>query len=128
MRYLIVLLLAGCSTTHTMTLYPRDGGSVASGVLDTGAWSMEVSLDGERYTGSYMGAASSSFGTAGTFGAQPVAVMGATKSVTNQYSGLLASESGKTIRCEFIGEKRVGGNGACITGAGKTYDLLLKPQ
>jgi hypothetical protein len=129
MGYLLVLaLLTGCAPMHTMTLYPRGGGTPAAGVLSTSEWTMNVDLDGERYAGRYFGAQSSSIGIGTSGGARPQIGTAGGVSRSNQYAGLLTSQSGKTIRCEFMGEKRTGGNGVCQSGDGRVFDLQLVPQ
>jgi hypothetical protein len=98
-----LMLLVGC--TQTMTLFPRGGGPQVSGTLDTVGQTMSIVLDGETYAGDFMSSGRGS----------------------NNYSGLLMSKSGKTLRCEFVADIGVTGNGVCQHGGGQTYDLLLKP-
>ena len=100
-----VLLLLVASCAQTMTLFPRGGGPQVSGTIDTVTQKMSIALDGETYTGEYIGAGRGS----------------------KQYSGLLVSPSGKTLRCEFAGALGETGNGVCQHGGGRTYDLQLKP-
>jgi hypothetical protein len=99
----LLVLLAGC--TQSMILFPRGGGPQGTGTLDAVGDTMTVALNGETYSGSFVKAGRGS----------------------NQYSGLLVSKSGKTLRCEFVGDVGVTGNGVCRHGEGQTYDLLLKP-
>lgn len=99
----VLLLLASCA--QTMTLFPRGGGPQVPGTLDTVSQRMTINLDGETYTGDYIGAGRGS----------------------KQYSGLLVSPSGKTLRCEFTGALGETGNGVCQHGGGRIYDLQLKP-
>lgn len=118
MRYLTVLLLAGC--TQTMLLYPRPGGTPLQGTLSTTASTMTVDVDGETYRGSFKRGRSVGIGFSGTKVATGIGA-------SNQYAGLLVSDSGKTLRCEFVGGLAESGNGVCQHGDGRTYDLLLKP-
>ena len=103
MPSVLMLLLAGCA--QTMTLFPRGGGPQVSGTLDTVMQRMSIDLDGETYAGDFIKAGRGS----------------------NQYSGLLVSKSGKTLRCEFTGGLGETGNGVCQHGGGRTSDLQLKP-
>lgn len=125
MRYLVVLLLAGC--TQTMHLYPRGGGDPVVGTLRTAEQTMKVPLDGEIYEGSYMGGRSTSVGASTAIGARPTTAIGSATAFSNSYSGLLVSQNGKTLRCEFIGAVGEQGNGVCQHGDGRVFDLLLKP-
>jgi hypothetical protein len=98
-----LVLLVGC--TQTMILFPRGGGPQVLGTLNAVGSTMSIGLDGETYTGDFMRSGRGS----------------------NNYSGLLVSKSGKTLRCEFVGDIGVTGNGVCQHGGGQTYDLLLNP-
>jgi len=104
MRYLVFLVLAGCS--ETMMLYPHGGGPPISGELDRVGQTMTVKLDGQELSGSYIRS---------------------NVSGSNQYKALLTSKGGRTLRCEFVNSVSEIGTGVCQTGEGKVFDLQLKP-
>lgn len=125
---LVVLLLAGCA--QTMTLYPRGGGAPVTGNLETASRNMTVTMDGDVYAGSFTRADSAAIGNITTVGARPGQF--STSSVligpsSKQYSALLVSKAGKTLRCEFVGGLGETGNGVCTAGDGRVFDLLLTP-
>lgn len=126
MRYLFVLLLlSGCA--QTMTLYPRGGGAPITGNLDTASKAMTVNMDGEIYSGEFIRAEGGSAGVFNTFGAKPKSGTVFVGPSSKQFSALLVSKSGKTLRCAFVGGLMETGNGTCATGDGREFDLLLKP-
>lgn len=128
MRYTIIaaVLLAGCA--QTMTLYPRGGGTQATGELRTAEKTMTVTIDGEPYSGDFIGGRSTAFGAStGLVGTKPVTMTGTSTAHSNAYSAILLSKSGKTLRCEFAGGLMESGNGVCQHGDGRVFDLLLKP-
>ena len=123
MRFLIVLLLAGC--TQTITLFPRGGGEQAFGTLNDGSRNMEVVLKGETYTGSYALGQTFGFGTAQTYGANPAFGTGFMAGSNNHATALLTSGR-NVLRCEFIIVAVRGGNGVCVDKDNVTYDMLAK--
>lgn len=125
MRYLVVLLLAGCA--QTMTLFPQGGGQPITGTLMTAEKTMKVTIDGEAYSGDFINASAPTFGTIQTFGKKPTTSTFVGSPGSKQFSALLVSPGGKTLRCEFVGGLMETGNGTCVTGEGRGFDLLLKP-
>jgi hypothetical protein len=124
MRYLVVLLLSGCA--YNATLYPRGGGDIARGTVNTGSKEMVVSLDGSEFRGSYVRGYSVGYGFANTYGSNPQFASGVSMGASNQYAATLTN--GKTaLRCEFMAE-RSGGNGVCVDSANRVYDLVLEKQ
>lgn len=122
MRYLIVLLLAGCS--YNVALYPRGAGEIAAGTANTGSRTMEVNLRGETYKGSFERGQSVGIGFANAYGAGGSAfATGTGVSFSNQYTALLTSGR-NTLRCEAMAENGHG-NGVCVDGAGNVYDLKI---
>jgi hypothetical protein len=98
MRYLLLALLAGCS--HTITLYPKGGGSQAIGWLNDGSQNMEVTIDGATYSGRY-----------NERGGQARAVL---------------VGAGRTVTCEFAIEIITGGNGMCVDANNRFYDMVIR--
>jgi len=115
MRYLVVLLLAGC--THAVTLLPRAGGEKAYGSFNDGSRNMTVTIGGETYTGSYVRGQTTGLAF-GAGGAITPAV-----GVSNQHSALLVGEKGN-VRCEWM-RSGFGGNGVCQDRMGVIYDLVV---
>lgn len=120
MRYLLVLLLAGCS--HVITLYPRGGGEQATGTVNDGSRNMEVQLRGDTYTGRY--ALGQSFGVGFASGTGSMAT-GTMVGTTNNATALLTGPAG-VLRCEFRIVAAQGGNGMCVDGQNVVYDMLIK--
>lgn len=114
MRYLFVLLLAGCS--YDAMLYPRGGGETLTGEYNRAGHSMTVNFKGDAYTGRVI--QGQSIGLA-TSGAKSAAMVGA----SNQFSSVMVGRQG-ALRCEFV--LGIGGNGLCQTPDGTSYDLVLK--
>lgn len=100
MILLLALAVAGCS--GTMQLSPRDGGSSGTGALNTGAKTMDVTLDGKKYSGNYVVNAAHVSGGTGV--------------------ALLRAPDGDTIRCEFQANN-VRAIGVCTTRAGRVFDM-----
>ena len=123
MRFLIVLLLAGC--TQTVTLFPRGGGEQAFGTLNDGSRNMEVVLKGETYTGSYVLGQTFGFGMAQSFGSRPAFGTGMMVGSSKQATALLTSGR-NVLRCEFVIVAVKGGNGVCVDKDNVTYDMLAK--
>ncbi len=126
------LLLSACS--HTVTLFPRGGGDIATGTLNDGNRDVVVHLQGKTYTGKfvrnetygvsvgqslgvgYLGRLNSmqqGFGTAGSFGS------------SNQASALLTSGS-DALRCDLVVVNASDGSGVCSDRDGQLYDVLIK--
>ncbi len=116
-------LLVACS--HTITLYPRGGGEQATGTLNDGSRSMEVTLKGETYSGDFVRGQTFGFGIGQTLGARPTFASGIMVGSTNQATALLIS--GKNVlRCELVVVAASGGNGVCVDKDNVTYDMLTK--
>lgn len=117
----VVHALSACA--YNLTLYPRGGGDIASGVGHSGNKTIEVTLRGETYTGRYVQGQSVGVGLAtvgGAFGT------GTTIGSTNQFSAVLTSGN-KTLRCEFMADGGHG-NGVCIDSMNAVYDLVIERQ
>lgn len=121
-----VLLLAACS--HTVTLYPRGGGETATGTLNDGGHSMEITLKGEVYRGNYILGQTVGYGFGQSFSGNRTAFgSGMMVSSNNQAAALLRSEK-SVLRCEFVIVAARGGNGICVDKDNVVYDMLAEKQ
>lgn len=115
MRYLLVLLLSGC--TYNALLIPKNGGERAIGNFD--GWSaMTVTLRGEEYSGSVQRGTGVS--TSPMAGGMPIVTM------SNQYGALLVGPQG-ALRCSFTLDWTAG-NGWCDGPDGTMYDLIIRQK
>lgn len=124
--FIPLLLLAACS--HTVTLYPRGGGEKATGTLNDGAQTMEITLKGKVYRGSYVLGQTVGFGFGQTFsGTSSTFGSGMVFGNDNKAAALLRSDQ-NVLRCEFVIETAKGGNGVCVDKDNVTYDMLAEVQ
>ncbi|MBL8339517.1 MAG: hypothetical protein JNM97_22315 [Rhodoferax sp.] len=120
---LSLMLLSAC--THTVTLFPRGGGEQAMGTLNDMSKEIEINLKGDKYTGTYTTGRVSTFGTVQTYGARPTTSNVLMSGSSNQAAALLTGPKG-VLRCEFVIEEMIGGNGVCVDTSEAVYDMLVK--
>ena len=129
-----VLLIQACS--HQLSLYPRGGGQVATGVANEAGKTIEIQFEGHLYKGRYSydggGVVSvQSFGTSQAFsGARSVTAQGSsygTAYVPGTGNGRIfaIAPSGNSIRCEFQ-YKGGSGLGVCEDNQGRVFDLVIE--
>lgn len=118
-----ILVLTACS--HTITLFPRGGGDQATGTLNDLSKAMEINLKGNRYTGTYSTGRVSSFGFVQRYGARPATGNVFMSGSNNQATALLTGSNG-VLRCEFVIDVAIGGNGVCVDTNEAVYDMLVK--
>lgn len=128
-------LLAGCTSTYSLTLMPRDSGQIYYGEA-TGQTGGEMRLRvtiGERvYEGTWVVSdpgPSTGFVVGGVFGSRRSGV-GTSVIVDNPLGSdakaLLRSADGKGLRCDFKGVTGSAGSGTCRDDQGLTYDVQLR--
>lgn len=113
---LTLTALVGCGGSLKLL----EEGKVHSGTYDAIAKSMTVTIDGTKYSGTYLLNNGSTFssGFAGSKFFTLQSVSGATMG-----RGFLTSETGKVLRCEFA-VQGMNAQGACQDSTGRFYDLI----
>ena len=114
-----MLELGGCA--YHLTIYPRDGGSLGSGVAQLSGERVTISLKEKTYTGTYvLGTSYSGWGPG---------FRGTTRyfSELNGSNGRLfaTAKDGDSIRCEYQYDG-ISGVGTCEDKAGNMYDMVIK--
>jgi hypothetical protein len=114
----LTLAITGCAGNIKLL----EDGKVHSGKYDQLSKSIEVTIDGVPYKGTYSQNASAGFGTAiaGTQVATGVMTMS-----DGSGQALLVSPEGKVLRCRFGAVVAWRGQGQCQNNDGKLYDLLI---
>ena len=113
---LTVTVLVGCGGT----LKRLEEGKMHQGTYDAIAKSMTVTIDGTKYSGTYLLNNGSTFSTAFA-GSRFVTLQGVSSATMGR--GLLSSETGKVLRCEFS-VQGMNAQGACQDSSGRFYDLI----
>lgn len=124
------LALSACS--HTVTLFPRDGGGTGSGTLNDGTREIQVQLKGKQYTGKFVRNQSYGFGLGQSFGAGSTGLVmkpgfntAATMGASNQATAVLTSGA-DVLRCELVVVNASDGSGVCLDANNAAYDVLIK--
>ena len=114
----LTLTMVGCAGNIKLI----EDGKVHSGKYDQLSKTIEITIDGVPYKGTYSQNASTGFGTtvAGTQVATGVITM---RDGSGQ--ALLLSPEGKVLRCRFGAVVAWRGQGQCQNNDGKLYDLLI---
>jgi hypothetical protein len=131
----LAALLAGCTTSYSLTLMPRNSGQVYSGEASgrTGG-EMQLSIEiGERlYQGSWVvnePAPTTGLVIGGVFGSRRSGV-GTSVVIDNpagtEAKALLRSADGHGLRCDFKGVTGAAGSGSCQDDQGLVYDVQLR--
>jgi len=124
---LLFLALSGCS--GMVQMMPRDSGKIYSGTVQGGlggSGTMSITIDGEVFTGPIVRTSSNeSFGFIQQYGRGgssfgTVISDGGTATV----KGILASPSGRGLRCEFTSNGN-GGGGVCVDDKSRVYDAVV---
>jgi len=141
MRLLLVTLaaaLAGCTTSYTLTLMPRNSGQVYYGeaVSPSGGETQLTVAIGERtYKGNWVIAQpppSTGFSVGGFFGGHRGGSMG-TSVIIDQQAGseakaLLRADDGSGLRCDLKGAHTGSGSGTCQDDNGLVYDVQIRSK
>lgn len=111
-----IAALTGCAGNLRLL----DGQQAHLGRFESLGKTMEVNINGERYSGTYITNASSGFGTV---------YSGTSFATINTFNGgsqgmaTLTSATGKFIRCEFM-YQGMNAQGACQDSLGQRYQLI----
>lgn len=116
----LILITTGCS--GVIQAMPRDSGKVYMGEVfgnGFGSGSITLNIDGESYTGPIV-STDAGFGLIERYGNHSSANFGGDRTV----KGILATPSGKGLRCEFT-SNGLGGSGICIDDKQRIYDAVV---
>jgi hypothetical protein len=132
-------LLSGCASTYSLTLMPRDSGTLFQGQAversaNSGEADVTINLD-KTYTGTWYYTApdrSNAYVSGGVgFGRRSGFGLGSVISVDNPQGGeakaLLRAQDGSGLRCDFRGlVAGRGGGGTCQDDKGLVYDVQIR--
>lgn len=131
----LAALLAGCTSTYSLTLMPRDSGQVYTGEArgqTGGETQVSVAIGDRTYQGSWVvadPAPSTGFVVGGVFGSRRSGV-GTSVVIDNplgtEAKALLRSADGRGLRCDFKGVTGPAGSGTCQDDQGLVYDVQLR--
>lgn len=122
-RVCALLLVAGCATPQPLPFRLIDAASrVQSGTFFPDSQRIEVTLEGRRYTGFYLGATSVAYSQSlSSWRFFPHDTV--TTIASNSARAHLVAEDGKQMSCEFLIEARRA-LGECRTPDGAVYQLV----
>lgn len=136
---LVVACFAMTGCTHTIALMSQDNTNTGSGVANEIGKTVEIELNGEKYTGTYAYVKDGSIGFVNSF-AQSSAYSGShaaygsaygtgnfmTQSAAGNGNVIAKSETGKGLRCQFsYSSMSHSGTGVCQDDKKKLYDLQI---
>ena len=131
----LAALLAGCTTTYSLTLMPRDSGQVYTGEASGrtgGETQVSVAIGERTYQGNWVvadPAPTTGFVVGGIFGSRRSGI-GTSVVIDNppgtQAKALLRSADGRGLRCDFRGVTGPAGSGTCQDDQGLVYDVQLR--
>ena len=131
----LAALLAGCTTTYSLTLMPRSSGQVYSGEASGpagGEMQLSVAIGERLYQGTWVvaePAPTTGFVVGGIFGSRRSGV-GTSVVIDNpagtEAKALLTSADGHGLRCDFKGVTGNSGSGTCQDDQGLVYDVQLR--
>ena len=132
---LLALALAGCTSTYSLTLMPRNSGQLYYGEASsrTGEETQVTISIGERtYRGNWVVAQpppQTGFAFGGIFGGRRSG-FGTSVIVSNptgtEAKALLRAEDGSGLRCDFTGVHTGSGGGTCQDDKGLVYDVQIR--
>ena len=133
----LAALLAGCTTTYSLKLMPRNSGKFYQGEATGpigGDMKVTVTIDDRVYRGDWVVAnppPSTGFVVGGVIGGgRPGLGLGTTVVVQDQAGGdakaLLRADDGSGLRCDFHGVQGSAGTGTCYDDSGLGYDVQLR--
>lgn len=134
----LAILLAGCTSTYTLTLMPRNSGVTYTGeAVERSSTEADVTIAIEKtvYTGTWVYTSadrSNAYVTGGIgFGGRRSLGLGSVVAVDNpqgaEAKALLKSADGTGLRCDFRGMTQGrGGAGTCQDDKGLVYDVQIR--
>jgi hypothetical protein len=133
----LALLLAGCSTTYSLTLMPRTSGELYYGeaVSTAGGDAQVWVIIGERsYQGNWVVATpppTTGVLIGGMFGSRRSGVgttVAIDQSAGAEAKALLSSADGAGLRCDLRGVHTGSGSGTCQDDKGLVYDVQIRSK
>jgi len=131
----LALLIAGCTSTYTLTLMPRNSGQLYYGEATSstgGDTVVTVTIDERTYRGNWVVATpppTTGFVIGGIFGSRRSGV-GTSVVIDNpagtEAKALLRSDDGSGLRCDFKGVTSGSGSGNCQDDKGLVYDVQIR--
>lgn len=137
------LMLAGCASTYSLTLMPRNSGKLYYGEAVEqsagGPATVTVQIEDKVYTGTWVVTSSSSTsgyvtGGFGWYGRRGGVGIGGGPVIVDNPAGaeskaLLQAPDGSGLRCDFRGMGRGGGGGgSCQDDKGLLYDVQIRTK
>lgn len=127
---IFVLLISGCALTGQMTIMPRDGGKVYTGIVHAdgfGGGTITMTIEGRTYTGPFARTATAdSFGFFQTYGrGQPSTLITQTSGGHNVGKAILSSPDNHGMRCEIEGDGMGHGSAICLDDQKHLYDAIV---
>jgi hypothetical protein len=131
----LIALLAGCASSYSLTLMPRDSGQLYHGEASGqtgGETQVSVVIGEPTYQGTWVvadPAPTTGFVVGGIFGSRRSGI--GTSVVLDNPAGteakaLLRSADGHGLRCDFKGVNGPSGSGTCQDDQGLVYDVQLR--
>lgn len=121
----LTLILTGCS--GIVQMMPRDSGKIYSGTVHGslfGSGMMTVTIDGEDYTGPIVRTSSNGGGEfIQKYGRGDLSFASLSAGVAT-VKGILSSQSGRGLRCEFVSTGD-GGGGICVDDKSHIFDAIV---
>jgi len=131
----LAALLAGCSSTYSLTLMPRNSGQLYYGEASsrTGEETQVTVTIAERtYRGNWVVAQpppQTGFAIGGIFGGRRSGI-GTSVILSNpagtEAKALLRADDGSGLRCDFTGVHTGSGGGTCQDDKGLVYDVQIR--
>lgn len=133
-------LLAGCTSTYTLTLMPRNSGVTYTGEAverNSTEADVVVAIESTIYTGTWVytqadrsyvsGGFGLGFGSHGGFGSVGVGTVAVDNPYGQEAKALLKAADGSGLRCDFRGMiQGRGGAGICQDDKGLVYDVQIR--
>lgn len=135
----VAALLAGCASSYSLTLMPRNSGKLYYGEAlehsPGGPADISVTIENRTYTGTWVASTPSSVyvsGGVGWYGRRGGWGFGGGPAMVDNPTGgeskaLLQSADGAGLRCDFVGlGSRLTGAGSCQDDSGLIYDVQVR--
>ena len=128
---IVALLIAGCvGLTGQMTIMPRDGGQVYTGIVHAdgfGAGTITMTIEGRTYTGPFARTATAdSFGFFQTYGRGGRSTgLAQTSGGHNVGKAILSSPDNHGMRCDIEGDGMGHGGAICLDDQKRLYDAVV---
>lgn len=131
----LLLLLAGCATTYTLTLMPRTSGQMHYGEASARPGQdaeVTISIGARVYRGTWVvnnPPPSTGFVVGGVFGSRRSG-LGTSVVIDNpagtEAKALLRADDGSGLRCDLKGVHGGSGSGTCQDDQGLVYDVQMR--